>query len=146
MPGGLPRAAWLPSQRPWGADPKYNSQRWAGTLGFRIEIYVDFDVNVCSFGGRFGSSWGSVSVIFGRWSAKVGPKTVFEPSYLRESDISQNITFSNTLGSLGSHMARPKRPRSFQDVSLIRLSIFASISDRFRLRFGSFWGAAVELG
>ena len=53
------------------------------------------------------------------FSAQVGPGTVFEPSYLRKSDCSRNITFSNTFGPKWTPrwgQDRPKiAPRRVQD-------------------------------
>ena len=42
-----------------------------------------------------GPSWGSFSVMLAPFSAQVGLGTVFESTYLRKSDFSRNITFSN---------------------------------------------------
>ena len=126
----------------------YKSQSLASPLGFRIEIYDDFDVDFGSFwgrswvplGGHFRSSWRFFPL---KWLPEPSSnRLIFEKVNLHEI-----VRFPILLGSSGSHMAPPKRPRSLQDGSLIvldrffRSSIFPSILDRFRLRFGSFWGA-----
>ena len=84
MPGGRSRAPWAPSPEPLGRlpgggpDPNYNSERWLGTLGFRIENYVDFDVDFCSFGDRFGLHLGGpFRSLFGLGRPKLVPKPSF---------------------------------------------------------------------
>ena len=85
-----------------------------------------------------GPSWGSFSVMLAPFSAQVAPRTVFEPSYLRKSDCSRNITFSNGFGpKLTSRWGqdRPKiAPRRVQD----RLGwLFCLLI--FRVDFCVFW-------
>ena len=46
-----------------------------------------------------GPSWGSFLVMLASFSAQVGLGTVFETTYLRKSDFSRNITFSNGFWS-----------------------------------------------
>ena len=87
---------------PWGAsqggDPMSETQTLPSPLGFRIEIYDDFDVDLGSFWGR---SWvplgGHFRPSWRFFSPEVGPGTVFEPSHLRKSDFARNNTFSNTF-------------------------------------------------
>ena len=85
-------------------------------------------------------SWGSFSVMLAPWSAKVGPKIVFEPSYLRKSDLSRNITFSNGFGHFFSQDGSPRRPtiapRPDQD-RLGSLFLPLEFSLRFWIVFGS---------
>ena len=83
MPGSLSRGAWAASlgslgRLPGGGPgPKSAGRSLPNPLGFRIEIYVDFDVGLGSLwgrswvplGGHFRSSW-----CLGR------PKLVPEPS------------------------------------------------------------------
>ena len=107
-------------------------------LGFRIEIYDDFDVDLGSFWGR---SWVPLGGHF-RSSWRLGrPKLVPEPSsnhlIFEKVILHEILRFPILLGSSGSHMVAPKRPRSLQDASLIVLDRFFSILD-FRVRFGSF--------
>ena len=64
-------------------------------------------------------SWGSFSVMLAPFSAQVGPGTVFEPSCLRKSDCSRNITFSHVFSPKWTPrwgQDRPKiAPRRVQD-------------------------------
>ena len=66
-----------------------------------------------------GPSWGSFSVMLAPFSAQVGLGTVFESTYLRKSDFSRNITFSNGFWpklTLRWGQDRPKiAPRWVQD-------------------------------
>jgi len=97
-------------------------------------------------GSILGPSWGSFSVMLAPFSAQVGPGTVFEPSYLRKSDFSRNITFSNGfLPKLTSRWGqdRPKiAPRRVQD-RLGPLFFRLELSLRFLIVLGSvllsFW-------
>ena len=107
-------------------------------LDFRIEIYVDFDVGLGSFwgrswvplGGHFRSSWRFFPL---KWLPEPSSKRlIFEKVNLHEI-----VRFPILLGSSGSQMVAPKRPRSLQDGSLIVLDRFFSILD-FRLDFKSF--------
>ena len=76
--------------------------------------------NLCRSGCRFlvvlgsilGASWGSFSVMLAIFSAQVGLGTLFEPTYLRKSDCSRNITFSN---GFWPKMTPKMGPRSTQD-------------------------------
>ena len=88
-------------------------------------------------GSILGPSWGSFSVMLAPFSAQVGPGTVFEPSYLRKVILHEILRLPILLGSSGSNMASPKRPRSFQDCSLIVLDRFFSTLD-FRFDCESF--------
>ena len=107
-------------------------------LDFRIEIYVDFDVGSGSFWGR---SWVPLGGHFRSFWRLFRPKLVPEPSSNRlifeKVILCEIVRFPILLGSSGSHMAPPKRPRSLQDGSLILLDRFFSILD-FRFDFGSF--------
>ena len=47
------------------------------------------------FGLDLGSLLGVISVMLAPFSAQVGLGTILEPTYLRKSDLSRNITFSN---------------------------------------------------
>ena len=144
VPGGGSRAAWAPSQGSWGASlggvpgPKSASQSLAGPLGFRIEIDVDFDVALSSFWGR---SWVPLGGHFRSSCRFFPPKRVPEPSSNRlifeKVILHEIVRFPILLGSSGSHMVAPKRPRSLQDGSLIVLARFFSTLD-FRFDFGSF--------
>ena len=122
---------------------------------FRLVVRDAFFTFLSSSWGRFGPllgffaplrpSWhhlgallGSFSLLLAPFSVQVGPETVFEPSYLRKSDCSLNITFSNALGFFCLHMAPQNDPRSLQDGS-------KTVSDRcfflfdYRFDFCSFW-------
>ena len=159
VPWSLGRLPWVPGAPPGssqgGSRPqttRTNSGHFhLSTLQIRIEIYDDFDVDFWSFWGR---SWVPLGGHF-RSSWRLGrPKLVPEPSSNRlifEKVILREILrFPILLGSSGSHMAPPKRPRSLQDESLILLDrfllfFFGSIFYRFRLRFRSFQEAQVDL-
>ena len=113
-------------------------QRWYCPLRFHTEIYNDFGVDLGSFWGR---SWVPLGGHF-RSSWRLGrPKLVPEPSSNRlifeKVILCEIVRFPILLGSSGSHMVAPKRPRSLQDGSLILLDRFFSILD-FRFDFGSF--------
>ena len=114
------------------------AQNVASPLGFRIKIHVDFDVDLGSFWGR---SWVPLGGHFRSSWRFFPPKWVPEPSSNRlifeKVILCEIVRFPILLGSSGSHMAPPKRPRSLQDGSLILLDRFFSILD-FRFDFGSF--------
>ena len=144
VPGGLSRAAWAPSPGPQGRlpggvfDQLSESQTLPSPLGFRIKIYVDFDVGFGSLWGRSGVPLGSHFRSFWRLGR---PKLVPEPSSNRlifeKVILCEKVRFPILLGPSGSRMAPPKRPRSLQDGSLILLDRFCSLLD-FRFDFGSF--------
>ena len=58
-----------------------------------------------------GPSGGSFSLLLAPWSPLVGPRTVFETSYLPKSDCARNSTFSNTFGAFGLPHGAPKAPK-----------------------------------
>ena len=137
VPGG-------PSLSPWGASlggglgPKSETQSLSSPLGFRIKIYGAFDIGLGSFWARSWLPLGShyrPSWHLGLHNLVPEPSSnhlIFEKVMLHEI-----VCFPILLGSSGSHMAPPKRPRSLQDGSLILLDRFFSSLD-FRLDFGSF--------
>ena len=135
--GPSPQGSWGASLG-GGLDPKSETQSLASPLGFRFKFYVDFDVG-------FGSLWARSCVPLGghfRSFWRLGrPKLVPEPSsnhlIFEKVNLHEILRFPTLLGSSGSHMAPPKRPRSLQDGSLILLDRFFSILD-FRFDFGSF--------
>ena len=121
-----------------GLDPMSETQTVASPLGFCIEIYDDFHVDLGSFWDR---SWVPLGVHFrSSWRflpSKLAPeppsnRVIFEKVILHEI-----VRFPTLWGSAGSHVVAPKRPRSLQDAPLIVLDCFFSILD-FRLRLGSF--------
>jgi len=121
-----------------GPGPKSAGRSLPDSLGFRIEIEVDFDIGFGSFWGR---SWVPLGGHF-RSSWRLGrSKLVPEPSSNRlifeKVILCEIVRFPILLGSSGSHMVAPKRPRSLQDASFIVLDRFFSILD-FRFDFGSF--------
>ena len=76
------------------------------------------------------------------WSAKVGPKTVFEPSYLRKSEFARNSTFSNTFGVFGLPHGAPKGTKIAPGRVLDPLgSLF--FAPRFSLRFWIVFGSVL---
>ena len=94
--------------------------------------------------GRFGVDLGSLlGVIFAPLGAFFPLKWLPEPSSKRlifeKVNLHEILRFPILLGSPGSHMAPPKRPRSLQDGSLILLDRFFSILD-FRFVLGSVLG------
>ena len=107
--------------------------------------------------GRFGVDLGSLlEVIFGplgAFSVQVGPGTIFEPSYLRKSDFSQNITFSNNFDVFVASTWRSKTtqdrsktgPRSSW-IDLFFSSIIVSIFYRFGISFGADLVSQMEAG
>ena len=107
-------------------------------LDFRIEIYDDFHVDLGSLWAR---SWVHLGGRFRSFWRLFRPKLVPEPSsnrlIIEKVILHEIIRFPILLGSSGSHMAPPKRPRSLQDGSLILLDRILSILD-FRVDFGSF--------
>ena len=132
----LPRAPGAPPRG--GGTLKSARRSVADPHGFRIEIYFDFDIGLGSFwgrswvplGGHFRSSWRFFPL---KWLPEPSSKRlIFEKVNLHEI-----LRFPTLLGSPGSHMAPPKRPRSLQDGSLILLDRFCSLLD-FRFDFGSF--------
>ena len=137
VPGPPLPGLWAPPLG-GGPDPMSETQTLPSPLGFRIKIYVDFDVDFWSFGGR---SWVPLGGHFRSFWRLFRPKLVPEPSSNRlifeKVILREIVSFPTLLGSSGSHMAPPKRPRSLQDGSLILLDRFFSILD-FRLDFGSF--------
>ena len=143
VPWGLGRLPWVPGVPPRGSlggglDPKSETQTLSSPLGFRIKIYVDFDVG---FGSLWARSWVPLGGHFrSSWRLRRS-KLVPEPSSNRlifeKVILCEIIRFPILLGSSGSHMAPPKRPRSLQDGSLILLDRFFSILD-FRFDFGLF--------
>ena len=104
----------------WGQDRPKIAPRWVqdrlGSPFFRLEFSLRF---LIVWGSILGPSWGSFSVMLAPFSAKVGLGTVFEPTYLRKSDCSRNITFSNGFCSTLTPrwgQDRPKiAPRRVQD-------------------------------
>ena len=131
----LPRA---PEAPPGGGALKSARRSVPNPLGFRIEIYVDFGVGL---GSLWGGSWVPLGGHFrSSWRLRRS-KLVPEPSSNRlifeKVILCDILRFPILLGSSGSHMALPKRPRSLQDGSLILLDRFFSILD-FRFDFGSF--------
>ena len=97
---------------------------------FRVRFGSFWDRSWVPLGGHFRSSWRFFP-----------PKWVPEPSSNRliceKVLLCEIIHFPILLGSSGSHMAPPKRPRSLQDGSLILLDRFCSLLD-FRFDFRSF--------
>ena len=82
-----------------------------------------------------------MGVIFAPLGAFFPLKWLPEPSSKRlifeKVNLHEILRFPTLLGSPGSHMAPPKRPRSLQDWTLILLDRFFSLLD-FRFDFGSF--------
>ena len=127
MPGPPPLGSWGASRElpGGGSRPKVCGSE----LG---EPPFDSHQNSCRFGHRFlivlgsilGPSWGSCWDHFGPWSAEVGPRTLFESSYLRKSDFSRNLTFSYGLGTFFPQDGAQDGPRSPQDRSKIVLDRF----------------------
>ena len=100
MPGGRSRAVWAPSQGPWGASLgggsglKSAGRSLADPLGFRIKIYVDFDVGFGSFWGR---SWVPLGGHFRSFWRLGRPKLVPEPSSNRL--IFENMIFQKKMSA-----------------------------------------------
>ena len=107
-------------------------------LGFRIKIYLDFDVG---FGSLWGRSWVPLGGLFCSFWRPGRPKLVPEPSSKRlifeKVIVREIVRFPILLGPSGSHMAPPKGPRSLQDGSLILLDRFL-LTLLFRFDFCSF--------
>ena len=147
MPGG-----------PWGASlgggsgPMSAGRSHSDPLDSRIEIYLILISIWNRFGVDLGSLLGSFSLLLAPFSVQVGPGTVFEPSHLRKSNFSQNITFPNTFYVFCLHMAPQNDPRSLLDGPKIVLdrcfssSIIASFFHRFGIGFGPNLGAQMEPG
>ena len=132
----LPRAPGAP---PGGGGGLKSARRSvANPLGFRIEIYVDFDVG---FGSLWARSWVPLGGHFRSFWRLGRPKLVPEPSsshlIFEKVNLHEIVRFPILLGSSGSHMVPPNRPRSLQDGSFIVLDRFFSIL-HFRFDFGSF--------
>jgi hypothetical protein len=133
-----------PPQGSWGASwgggpgPKSEGRSVANPLGFRIKIYVDFDIDFGSFGRRswvpLGSRFRSAWRVF---PLKLVPEPLSNRLIFEKVILHEIVRFPILLGSSGSHMAPPKRPRSLQDRSLIVMDRFFSTLD-FRFDFGSF--------
>ena len=140
VPGPPPMGAWGASRElpGGGSRPKVWGQNDLSPLGFRIEIYVDFDVG---FGSLWARSWVPLGGHFRSSLRFFPPKWDPEPSSNRlifeKVIVHEILRFPVLLGSSGSRMAPPKRSRSLQDGSLILLDRFFSILD-FRFDFGSF--------
>ena len=121
-----------------GLGPMSESQTMEDPLRFHIEIYVDFDVDLGSFGGR---SWVPLGGHFrSSWRLfrhKLLPEPFSNRLTFEKVILHEILCFPILLGSSGSHMAPPKRPRSLQDGSLIVLDCFFSTLD-FRFDFESF--------
>ena len=101
------------------------AQNVASPLGFRIKIYVDFDVG---FGSLWARSWVPLGGHFRSFWRLGRPKLVPEPSSNRlifeKLILHEIVRFPILLKSSGSRMAPPKRPRLLQDGSLILLDRF----------------------
>ena len=107
VPWGLGRLPWAPGAPPRGSQGGVPAPNYKGH--FRPLPVVDpsnSHQNLCRFWCRFlavwesilGPSWGSFSVMLAPCSAQIGLGTVFESTYLRKSEFSRNITFSNGFG------------------------------------------------
>ena len=145
--GGRSREAWAASSGSLGripgaprGDVPAQCLRVVGgnaPLGFASK-FIPILMYFWSFGGRswipFGDQFRSCWRLF-------RPKLVPEPSSNRlifeKVILCEIVRFPILLGSSGSHMGAPKRPRSLQDGSLIVLDRFFSTLD-FRFDFGSF--------
>ena len=118
VPGGLSRAAWAPSLSPWGASlggglgPMSETQTLANPLGFRIEIYDDFDVDFGSFGGR---SWVPLGGHFRSSWRFFRSKLVPEPSSNRLNIEKVNV-HETSAGVVPERFQGPKMaPKTAQD-------------------------------
>ena len=108
---------WAPGVPPRGSQGGVPAPNYKVQLGsLPLLDPSNSHQNLCRFGCRFlvdlgsilGPSWGSFSVMLAPFSAQVGPGAVFEPSYLRKSDFSRNITFSNVFLMICHPRWRPK--------------------------------------
>ena len=118
-PGPPPLGSWgafqgLPGR---GPGPKLQGPL---PLRIRIKIYADFDIDfLVDLGSILAPSWRSFSVMLAPFSAQVCLGTIFEPTYLRKSDLSRNITFPSGFGPKLTPrwgQDRPKiAPRRVQD-------------------------------
>ena len=128
VPGGRSRVAWPPSPgllgrlQGGGGTPKSETQSVVSLLGFRIEIYVDFDIGFGSFWGR---SWVPLGGHFRSCWRLFRPKLVSEPS--ANQLIFEKVIFHETLRfpmvvcSNGPQDGAKIDPRSLQDGSKIVL-------------------------
>ena len=108
-------------------------------------IHVDFDDDFWSFWAR---SWALLRVLLGSLWHIFPPKLVPEPSSNRlifeKVILCEIVCFQTLLGSSGSHMVPPNRPRSLQDGSKIVLDRFFVLN--FRFFFNLFYLFGVGFG
>ena len=126
--GGRSRGAWAAPLGSWAPPrssqggfpaPNYKGQSRPSTLQIRIKICVDADIDFWSIWAR---SWAPLGGHVRSCWRLFRPKLVSEPSLNRlifESDLSRNITFSNSFCpklTPGWSQDRPKiAPRWVQD-------------------------------
>ena len=106
-------------------DPMSETISVPSTLGFRIKIHVDFDVDLGSFWGR---SWVPLGGHFRSSGRVCRPKLVPEPSSSRlnieKVIVHETIRFIRVWGVFWPKMAPQDGPRSPQDESKIVLDRF----------------------
>ena len=138
VPWGLGRLPWVPGARPRGGSRPETTRVNSGhfqlsSLRFRIKIYVVFDVDFWSFGGR---SWVPLGGHFWSCWRLFRPKLVSERSsnrlIFKKVIFHEIVRFPILLGQNGPQDGAKIDPRTLQDGSKIVLGRFFFV---FNFRF-----------
>ena len=108
--------SWVPGAPPggpWGQNnPPPQSARGGVPGQFRcLKLWCFRCRFLVGLGSILGAFWGSFLVRLAPWSAKVGLKTVFEPSYHPKSNFSRNVGRRNVWSVFRGSREHPKRPK-----------------------------------